>query len=122
MIDAGRVRFAYAVEDPRAEVRQVYFIEAEGTGMVKIGVANCPYGRMKSLEGACPVPLRLLGSVETDKHGALEKELHGRFASLRERGEWFRSSPEIIAYIAEHATMPRRPRRPLGPRRSLAAA
>jgi hypothetical protein len=29
-----------------------------------------------------------------------EAELHGRFAHLREFGEWFRAEPELLGYIA----------------------
>jgi hypothetical protein len=102
----------WKTEHTRLDVRQVYFIEAEGVDRVKIGVANCSHARLKTLEGACPVPLRLLGAVETDKFGTLEKELHKRFAEHRDRGEWFKAVPEIVAFITEHATMPRKPRRP----------
>ena len=103
----------WPAQDPRAAERHVYFIEAEGTGLVKIGVGNCAYARLKSLDQMSAVPLRLLGSVKTDKLGALEKGLHSRFAAHRARGEWFRADTELMAFIAEAATMPRKPRAPL---------
>lgn len=109
----------WKADDPRAAERHVYFIEAEGTGLVKIGVANCAYARMKSLDQMSAVPLRLLGSVTTDKLGALEKELHGRFAAHRVRGEWFKADPEILAFVAAAATMPRKSRRPFGVRSQI---
>jgi hypothetical protein len=92
--------------DPREDSREVYFIEAEGTGRIKIGVANCARSRLKGLECSCPVDLRLLGVIPTDKTGALERELHLRFAEHRVKGEWFTAAPELRAYIAEHADWP----------------
>lgn len=101
----------FIAADPRTDERFVYFIEAEGLGLVKIGVANCPHDRLRHLDHMSAAPLRLLGAVATDRRGALEKELHLRFAAHRRRGEWFEAHPEIMAYIEAHASMPRPPRR-----------
>lgn len=101
--------------DPRHDSREVYFIEAVGTGRIKIGVANCARSRLKHLDGPCPVELRLLGVLPTDKAGALEKELHARFAEHRVKGEWFAAAPELLAFIAEHADWPQPAKRRLAP-------
>jgi len=87
-------------DDPRRERRWVYFVEAEGLGLIKIGVANCVRTRLACVAKICPVPLRLLTKVRTDKRGSLEKELHARFAAHRAHGERFRADPEILDYIA----------------------
>lgn len=98
-VPAKRVRFAYIPDDPRAEVRYVYFIEAVGVGLIKIGLANCVRKRLASLTPASPVPLRLMCKTPTDRVGTLEKELHVRFAEHRAHGEWFRVAPDLTAYI-----------------------
>lgn len=92
--------------DGRTDEREVYFIEAEGTGCIKIGVANCSWYRMKTLDTMCPVKLTLLGIIPTDKQGRLEKEIHQRFAAYRAKGEWFHAVPEILDYIKAEASLP----------------
>jgi hypothetical protein len=73
----------------------VYFIEALGTGLVKIGFTRSLSSRLNSLRTSCPVPIRLLWSVPGDVID--EKRFHERFASLRKRGEWF----ELTGVLAE---------------------
>lgn len=90
----------FKADDPRREKRWVYFVEAEGLGLIKIGLANCVRSRLACIAKICPVPLRLLTKVPTDKRGSLEKELHVRFAQHRAHGEWFRAEPDLRAYIA----------------------
>lgn len=82
----------------------VYFI---GCGeFVKIGMTACLRGRLWYLERDNPQPLTPLGYIPTPPTGRRERELelHQRFAQFRHRREWFRLTPEIKAYIAEHAT------------------
>jgi hypothetical protein len=107
----------WKADDPRADERQVYFLAAEGSSLIKIGVANCAYARIKALGKTSPVPLTLLGCIATDRTGSLEKDLHARFSAHRSHGEWFRAEPEILSFIAEHTTLPRPPRFGPGGRR-----
>lgn len=76
----------------------VYFIEGEGTGMIKIGVAENPYRRLAYLQIGSPVILRMLATVRGD--ASIEAELHDRFGESRAHGEWFRSTPALQEYIA----------------------
>lgn len=78
----------------------VYFIEAVGLERIKIGKANNPEARLAGLQTGSPVPLRLLGKIPGGH--ALEKKLHGEFASLWMDGEWFHATKELRNYI--HAT------------------
>jgi hypothetical protein len=89
----------WKASDPRADVRHVYFIEAEGLELIKIGIANCVRSRMATLVKMSPAPLRLLCKTPTDKVGTLEKELHARFAEHRAHGEWFRAAPAVTEYV-----------------------
>lgn len=88
---------------PRTEpLRSVYFIQPTAGGLIKIGVATNPTSRLQSLQTGCPVELRILGIVP-DVGQVVETELHQRFAASRVRGEWFDPTPDLVAYIAEHA-------------------
>jgi hypothetical protein len=82
--------------------RHLYFIQGRVGGLIKIGVANNPWARLKSLQGNCPVRLWLIGVIWEGGHN--ERRLHGQFHHLRHHGEWFRPARELLAYIAEHAT------------------
>jgi hypothetical protein len=62
-----------------------YLVTAEGSHLVKIGVAKDPKSRLKSLQTGQPMDLYLMWSVEGD----YEHALHARFAEYRHRGEWF---------------------------------
>lgn len=79
----------------------VYFVEAEGTNLVKIGesISN-PEWRMAQLQTGSPVKLELAGYavVFTTKLDRLalkktaarvERFVHRRFDEVRQHGEWF---------------------------------
>jgi len=79
-------------------INVVYFFEAVGLDLVKIGTSTNPHGRLADLESSSPVPLRLLRTIAGGV--PLERDLHHRFRAHRVRGEWFRLapiSPEIAA-------------------------
>lgn len=76
----------------------VYFIEAAELGLVKIGYATNVKRRFAVLQTASPVELRLLNAIASDRAG--ERVIHARFAHLRRRGEWFRSSGELLEFAA----------------------
>lgn len=77
----------------------VYFIEAVGTGLVKIGFSRNVKRRMEYLRTTCPHELRPL-LLLTDGSPALEAELHRQFAHCRVRGEWFRvEDPALLEFI-----------------------
>jgi hypothetical protein len=79
--------------------RYVYFIQAGSQGPIKIGVADDVEYRLSELQTGNAETLHIVGCVPGD--GRLEKELHRRLASVRIRGEWFRSGSEIEALLAE---------------------
>lgn len=74
---------------------QTYFV-ADGTGHVKIGRSNDPTSRIKTLQTARAVQLKILLVMEGDH----ELELHRQFAADRVQGEWFVLSPTIQQFIA----------------------
>lgn len=75
----------------------VYFVEAIGSGRVKIGFTKSPEDRLGSIQTGCPFPLKLLAVVAGSEFD--ESELHERFASYRSQGEWFRLEGELQAHI-----------------------
>jgi len=86
------------------QVREVYFVRAKEMGLIKIGVANTARERLVSLQVDSPDHLELLGVIECRNRGALEKQIHQRFAHLRVKGEWFRPGEDLLDYIEDHAT------------------
>jgi hypothetical protein len=80
----------------------VYFIEAPSVHRIKIGWAHGDLRvRLSGLQVGSPVPLVILAYMRALFER--EAELHRRFASLREIGEWFRDDPLLRRYIEKHA-------------------
>lgn len=76
----------------------IYFITARSLGLVKIGYADKAQERFHTIQSHSPVALIL----ERVREGGPKEEcaLHTLFADVRERGEWFRITPELDAYMA----------------------
>ena len=72
----------------------IYFIRDESTQHIKIGyTAGHGEKRLRDLQTGCPGQLMLLLHLEGLRQH--ETAWHKRFASARERGEWFRPVPEL---------------------------
>lgn len=73
-----------------ADAKQhTYLIAADGTHLVKIGLAKDPTRRLRELQTGQPMGLHLLWSIAED----YEHDLHVHFAAYRVRGEWFDLTP-----------------------------
>jgi DNA-binding CsgD family transcriptional regulator len=79
----------------------LYVIRRPDTREVKIGISRDPVFRLSCLQGAHGAPLEMVMCMPGTE--ADEDALHARFHSDRLLGEWFRESPAITAWIAEHA-------------------
>ena len=68
---------------------KVYFIEAVGAGLVKIGTSTNVVQRVAQLQSGFPYELKLLRVLP----GYLEEErfFHDLFSEYRVRAEWFES-------------------------------
>lgn len=73
----------------------IYFASADD-GTIKIGWATDPAQRVAALQTSTHHALELLST----RPGTMrdEHKLHLRFNDLRIRGEWFRSTPELVAF------------------------
>lgn len=75
----------------------VYFIHASLGNTVKIGYSTDPEDRLSHLQSAHARELKLLGVLEGNRK--MEKQLHRAFRGYRIRGEHFRMTGAVLAFI-----------------------
>jgi hypothetical protein len=78
----------------------VYFIQAGVGGCIKIGVTVDVSDRMNNIQVGCPDEVTLIGGIYDRRAYKIEAALHDRFDEHRHRGEWFRPSAELLAFVA----------------------
>lgn len=78
----------------------VYFLQAEGSGLVKIGTAGNATARVQAIQSMCSEPLHLL-AVHEESGLREERELHRKLEKHRSHGEWF-SPAEAVLEAARH--------------------
>mgnify|MGYP000940126279 CR=1 FL=1 len=81
-------------------LRGVYFIEAIGTGLVKIGYAADTSVRIPTLISGTPFPLTLLFVLPGGKSDELQ--YHRQFGHHHHYNEWFRMEGDLADFIAAH--------------------
>ena len=91
----------YLFPSPEKSAVSVYFIQAEIGGPIKIGQAVDVRRRLADVQNYSPFPLVVLAVVPNSGETA-ERELHKRFSAVRDHGEWFAPTAEILEYIAIH--------------------
>lgn len=77
---------------------RVYFIEAVGLDLVKVGYALDVAKRFTGMMTTSPAPLTLLGML--DGGPKLEAAIHEQLAAHRAHGEWFHKTAEVMAVVA----------------------
>jgi hypothetical protein len=65
---------------------------------IKIGSSITPESRIKQLQTGTVRTIKTLAIVPME--AADEYQTHQRFAHLRQRGEWFRPEPDLLAFIS----------------------
>lgn len=85
------------------ESRWVYLVGTQQARPVKIGVASNVEARVVELQTGSPLPLYLIW--KTRGGGALERDLHDRFAPYRIHGEWFDFGNENPAAVVASAAV-----------------
>jgi hypothetical protein len=84
---------------PRPKSGFVYIIGLEGdNSAVKIGFASKLEDRVSMLQTSSHHALKILSAIKGT--AKVEKELHRKFAADHIRGEWFRRTEAIEAFIA----------------------
>ncbi len=96
---------------------QVYFVEAVGLDVVKIGFARDIGERLRKIAVGCPAPLRLLGTMPGGP--AKERDLHVALHASHVHGEWFRRGPDLEKILESVEPPPDLPKRPLRRSRRL---
>jgi len=76
----------------------VYFAVDAETLDTKIGIANDPFKRLRTLQIGSPREIVLMGTLAGGRE--LEQEIHEEFDDDWIRGEWFRMSPRLTHLIA----------------------
>lgn len=80
----------------------VYFVRDRQSDLIKIGSSCNERKRLRSLQTAHGGQLWLMATCPGGR--AREYQLHCRFAASRVRGEWFRASPDLLAFIEQLGT------------------
>lgn len=84
-------------------VGYVYFVYCPELDRFKIGWSlEHPGRRFMHFDVGSPAFLEKRSLMRAERH--VESRLHSRFRKARFKGEWFRSSPELLEYIARNAT------------------
>jgi len=71
----------------------IYFLEAKGLDLIKIGFALNVDQRVESLQTASPVSLELIKVLEGDM--GIERQIHLYFRESHSRREWFVATDRI---------------------------
>lgn len=81
----------------------IYFIKAEETNKVKIGVATDVESRLASLQTSCPFKLKLEAKIQSEHPTLLERTLHYNLKDNRLQGEWFNLDDKHLRTIIDKA-------------------
>ncbi len=84
--------------------KHIYVMESE-IGLIKLGIANDPASRLKTIQGATGIRLALAHATEARRDArAVEAAAHKLLAEKRKTGEWFDVSPDEAIRAIEDAT------------------
>lgn len=90
------------IRTPRAS-EFVYFVRAETTRLIKIGISRDMVQRLKALQTGSPDKLSVMGVIRCERPVDTERAFHAQFRRQHSHGEWFKPSAELDAFIAERA-------------------
>lgn len=78
----------------------IYFLEAVGIPVIKVGYSAFPANRLKNCSTWSPVPLRL-AAIDERGDQLTESELLRRLAPYQSHGEWFHATASIRGIVRE---------------------
>lgn len=96
-IDSERLRMRGLLNKGRVRLSTVYMIRCND--MYKIGFSDSPHKRLEGLQIGNPYHLELIWEDKVPNYLQIEEGLHQKFASKRERGEWFKLDSEDIEFV-----------------------
>ncbi|MCS3634324.1 transcriptional regulator with XRE-family HTH domain [Salinibacter ruber] len=74
---------------PDTGVAYVYLFHCEQLGRTKIGRARDVYSRLFNAKTLSPLPITLIGRIQTEDDKKLEQQLQERYQDRHIRREWF---------------------------------
>jgi Meiotically up-regulated gene 113 len=83
----------------------VYFLQHETGGLIKIGVSVHVPSRVASLNAQTHDPRYRVLAIIPGGGTLYERIFHDEFAHLREHGEWFRAEQDLLDFIARAKEM-----------------
>lgn len=98
---ANRRDLVRAGLDPDKRDTQIYFIQSEHGGPIKIGRADDLAKRLVGLQTSRPDKLIVLASAAGTIE--MERQIHAAFLDEREKGEWFSASERLVEFT-KHVT------------------
>lgn len=99
----GGVMYGLRTNRSTERDRDVYFVQGQQLGLIKIGVATDVQSRLRSVQASSPDQLILMGLIRCHNFGQTEREIHKRFAHCRAHGEWFHPETELVDWIRAYA-------------------
>lgn len=81
----------------------VYFIHAEGTSAIKIGIADDPVKRLMNLQVGNQHNLKLITCMRANPE--IECAMHEKFRQSNIRGEWFTIGEDMLDMFEQIAAM-----------------
>jgi len=100
LVSTGQTRARHVVLKGTGKITNIYFLYAPSINMVKIGRTSNIANRIKKIDEASPVPLRLLKTF-TNVDAIEENRLHILFTEYRRKGEWFEVVGDLAVYLDE---------------------
>jgi len=97
--DEWHARISSSDRPPYQERPVVYFVQAGD--LIKIGTSTSLPSRLETLRTSNGGVLEVLLVVPGNR--TQERQVHALFATERVRGEWFRPSERLLAFIADRA-------------------
>jgi hypothetical protein len=98
-----RVDFLTKLLLPTGNDSFIYCLQAQTSGLIKIGFAKNPYSRFSNYRTHNPDGLVLLGIWHGNRND--EEQIHERFKHQRHSREWFTPGADLLEFIKAHSAV-----------------
>lgn len=76
----------------------VYLLQAEN-GLVKIGISTNIEIRLRGMQNASPIAIKLLAYADVPQPGVLENQLHIKYGQYHHHGEWLSIPDDLLSQL-----------------------